>query len=138
MTKRNVKTLWAAALIAVFTAAASPSQAGQVSCKVPFSFTVNSAKTLPLGEYTLTSTGPLGTVLVRGASGAAFSVTNRLESRGESQAKLVFQKYGDTYILRQVWMGDGTGRELPRTRLERELMERKVAGAPERVIVAAR
>jgi hypothetical protein len=77
-------------------------------------------------------------VLVRGASGAAFSVTNRLESRGESQAKLVFHKYGDTYILRQVWMGDGTGRELPRTRLERELMERKVAGAPERVIVAAR
>ena len=32
MTKRNVKTLWAAALIAMFTAAASPSQAGQVSC----------------------------------------------------------------------------------------------------------
>lgn len=138
MTKRNVKTLWAAALIALFTAAASPSQAGQITCKVPFSFTVNSAKALPPGAYTLTATGPLGTVLVRGAGVGAFSVTNRLESRTEDEAKLVFHKYGDTYILRQVWMGGGSGRDLPRTQLERELMERKVAGGPELVIVAAR
>jgi hypothetical protein len=137
MTKRNVKTLWAAALIAMFTAAASPSQAGQVSCKVPFSFAVNSAKTLPPGEYTLSSTGPLGTVLVRGASGGVFSTTNRLESRTETEAKLVFHKYGDTYILRQVWMGNGTGRELPRTQLERDLMERKVAGGLQRIVIVA-
>jgi hypothetical protein len=138
MTKRNVKTLFAAALIALFTAAASPSQAGQVNCRVPFSFAVKSDKTLPPGLYTLTSSGPVGTVLVRGAGGAVFSISNRLESRTDSQAKLVFHKYGDTYILRQVWMGDGTGRELPRTRLERELAERKLAGVPERIVVAAR
>jgi hypothetical protein len=138
MTKRNLKTLFAAALIAMFTAAATPSQAGQINCDVPFSFTVNSSKTLPPGVYTLSSTGPMGTVLVRGATGAAFSVTNRLESRSARDAKLVFHKYGDTYILRQVWMGDGTGRELPRTQLERDLQERKVAVGAERVIVAAR
>ena len=138
MTKRIFKTLWAGALIALFTAVASPSQAGQISAKVPFSFTVNGATELPPGVYTLSTDGPQGTVLVRGASRAAFSITNRLESRGSADAKLVFHKYGDTYILRQVWMGGGSGRELPRGRLERELMERKVAGSTEHVTVAAR
>ena len=137
MTNR-IKTLWAAALIAMFTAAASPTQASQVQCKVPFSFSVNSTKTLPPGDYTLSTTDALGTVLVRGASGAAFSITNRLESRQQENAKLVFHKYGDRYILRQVWLGSGTGRELPRTSLERELMEQKVAGSHELVTIAAR
>ena len=137
MTNR-IKTLWAAALLALFTAAASPIQASQVQCKVPFSFSVNSTKMLPPGDYTLSTTDALGTVLVRGASGAAFSVTNRLESRQQENAKLVFHKYGDRYILRQVWLGGGNGRELPRTRLERELMEQKVAGNYELVTIAAR
>lgn len=137
MTNR-IKTLWAAALIALFTAAASPTQAGQVQVQVPFSFSVNSATTLPPGVYTLATTDVLGTVLVRGASGRAFSITNRLESQQQRDAKLVFHKYGDNYILRQVWMGNGEGRALPRTRLERELMEQKVAGSHELVTIAAR
>jgi hypothetical protein len=136
--RNRIKTLFAVALIAMFTAAASPGQASQVKCDVPFSFSVNSATTLPPGVYTLSTTDALGTVLVRGASGRAFSITNRLESRQQEDAKLVFHKYGDRYILRQVWLGGGTGRALPRTRLERELMEQKVAGSRELVTIAAR
>jgi hypothetical protein len=136
--RNRIKTLWAASLIALFTASASPTQASQVQCQVPFSFSVNSATTLPPGVYTLATTDALGTVLVRGASGRAFSITNRLESRQQRDAKLVFHKYGDNYILRQVWLGNGDGRELPRTRLERELMEQKVAGSRELVTIAAR
>jgi len=137
MTNR-IKTLLAVALIAMFTAAASPGQASQVQCDVPFSFSVNSATTLPPGVYTLATTDALGTVLVRGTTGSAFSITNRLESRQQEDAKLVFHKYGDRYILRQVWLGNGNGRQLPRTRLERELMEQKVAGSRELVTIAAR
>jgi hypothetical protein len=135
--QRFFKSLSAASLIALFTMAASPSQAGQISADVPFSFTVNSSTSLPPGVYTLNSSGT-GTILVRGATGAAFSITNRVETRGQDEAKLVFHKYGDTYILRQVWMGGGVGRELPRPRLERELMERKAAERSQTVTVAAR
>jgi hypothetical protein len=139
MTKRIFKSLSAASLIALFTMAASPSQAGQITAKVPFSFTVNGSTTLPPGDYTL-STGGAGnsTVLISGASKSVFGLTNRLESRGQDESKLVFHKYGDTYILRQVWMGGGSGRELPRSRFERELAERKMAEAAQPVVVAAR
>lgn len=138
MTMRTFKTITAGALLAAFTAAATPSQAGQITAKVPFSFSVNSSAPLPPGDYTLSTTDGLGTVLVRGATGASFSVTNRMDSRGEDTPKLVFHKYGDTYILRQVWMGGGVGRALPRPRLERELQERKVAGTLQPVTVAAK
>jgi len=48
------------------------------------------------------------------------SLTNRLESATENEAKVVFEKDGDEYILKQAWMGGG-GRELllPRTDGER-------------------
>ena len=134
----RIKTLWAAALIALFTTMASPTQASQIECKVPFSFSVNSATTLPPGVYRLSTTGPVGTVMIQGAGRGAFSITNRLESGKQQDVKLVFHKYGDTYILRQVWMGGGDGRELPQSRLERELQERKVAGNLEYVTIAAR
>jgi hypothetical protein len=137
MTKRTFKSLGAASLLALFTAAASPAQAGQITAEVPFSFTVNGGTSLPPGTYTLDTDGK-STVLVRGASRAAFSITNRLEDRGQDECKLVFHKYGDTYILRQVWMGNGVGRELPQSRLERDLRERKLAENKSNVTVAAK
>jgi hypothetical protein len=136
MTNRIFKSLGAASLIALFTVAASPSSAAEISANVPFSFSVNGAD-LPPGVYTLSTGGTQGTVLVRGATGAAFAIGNRLEDRRQDDCKLVFHKYGDTYILRQVWTGGGTGRELPRTQRERDLAERKMAGDAQPVIVAA-
>ena len=137
MTKRIFKSLSAASLVALFMVAASPSQAGEVSADVPFSFTVNGA-TLPPGTYTIATSGPLSSVLVRGNTQSAFAISNRLDTKGQGDCKLVFHKYGDTYILRQIWMGNGSGRELPRPRLERELMEQKVASRAGNVTVAAK
>jgi hypothetical protein len=138
MTKRIFKSLPAVSLLALFMAAASPSQAAEVSADVPFSFTVNGA-TLPPGTYTVSTSGALGSVLVRGATGSAFAISNRLDTNGSDDCKLVFHKYGDTYILRQIWMGGGsTGRELPRPRLERELMEQKAASRTQQVNIAAK
>ena len=136
MTKRIFKSLPAVSLLALFTAAASPSQAGQVSADVPFSFTVNGA-TLPPGTYTLNTSGPLGSVLVRGNTQSAFAITNKLDTNGNDDCKLVFHKYGDTYILREVWMG-GSARALPTPRIERELREQKAASRTEPVTVAAK
>jgi hypothetical protein len=137
MTNRIFRTLGAASLVALFTVAASPSQAGDISAKVPFSFTVNGSKSLPPGQYTLSTSGAVGTMLVRSANDGAFSTTSRLQSRNQDEPKLVFHKYGDTYVLRQVWLGGGVGRELPQSRFERELAERKMTSNIESVTVAA-
>jgi hypothetical protein len=41
-------------------------------------------------------------------------------------SKLEFHRYGDTYFLSAVWVtGNTTGRELFRSRAERELTDRK-------------
>jgi hypothetical protein len=136
MTKRIFKSLSAASLVALFMAVASPSQAGQLSVDVPFTFTVNGA-TLPPGTYTVDTTGPLSSVLVRGNTESAFATSNKLDTNGSYDSKLVFHKYGDTYILRQIWMA-GTARELPRPRLERELMEQKLASRADKVNIAAK
>jgi hypothetical protein len=137
MKTRMFKALFAGALLLSFAAAASANDTSAVTADVPFSFSVSNSAPLPPGQYRLSSDG-LGMLLVRGASGgAAFSVSNGLRTRGQDQPKLVFHKYGDAYVLRQVWTGGGEGRQLPLTRLERELQERKTADAHEVVTIAA-
>ena len=42
------------------------------------------------------------------------------------ETKLVFHRYGDQYVLREVWTGEGVGRELPESRFEREVLEEAV------------
>ena len=137
MTKSIFKSIPAVALLALFATAASPSQAADLTADVPFSFSVNGA-TLPPGTYTVGASGALGSVIVRGSTGSALALSNRLDTNGNSDCKLVFHKYGDTYILRQIWTGGGVARELPRPRQERELMEQKVASQKQQVIVAAK
>ena len=51
-------------------------------------------------------------------------MTNRVDSSTETDAKLVFNKYGDQYVLREAWMGDGSARELPESSFERGLKEK--------------
>ena len=118
MTKQLLKGLCASFVAVVFAALSVPVEAAQVECKIPFSFTVN-GKTLPEGSYRVSTTA--GALLIRGFSNGAFALTNPVESNKPGAARLVFHKYGDQYILRQVWMGGSSGRELPQPRLERTL-----------------
>lgn len=121
--------------IAALALAPAPARADTIRCQVPFSFTVH-GKTLPPGQYTFSDDASV--LLVRGLNDGVVNLTNRLESPTEEQAKVVFEKDGDDYILKQAWMGDGTGRELllPKTSQEHRRSARN--GEDERVVVAAR
>ncbi len=138
MTKQLLKGFWAASLVAVLAVVAVPAQAAEIRCQIPFSFTVN-GKTLPAGTYSVSSEVAQGALFVRGFSHAAVVLSNSIASTKDTAAKLVFHKYGDQYILRQAWMGGGSGRELPESRLERTLaraaQDRKVASSFERVVI---
>jgi len=110
-------------------------RADTIRCQVPFSFTVH-GKTLPPGEYTFSDDASV--LLVRGFGQGAVNLTNRLESSTEEQAKVVFEKDGDDYILTQAWMGDGSGRELMLPKTNGEHRRSAQNGEVERVTIAAR
>ena len=105
--------LAAAIPVAVLALIPVPARADAIECQIPFSFVVR-GKTLPPGRYTFSDESQA--LLVRGYSDGAVSLTNRLESPTENEAKAVFDKDGDEYILREAWMGGGVGRELLRPR----------------------
>ena len=105
--------LAAAIPVAVLALIPVPARADAIQCQIPFSFVVR-GKTLPPGRYTFSDESQA--LLVRGYTDGAVSLTNRLESPTENEAKAVFDKDGDEYILREAWMGGGVGRELLRPR----------------------
>ena len=109
--------LAAAIPVAVLALIPVPARADAIECQIPFSFVVR-GKTLPPGRYTFSDESQA--LLVRGYSDGAVSLTNRLESPTENEAKAVFDKDGDEYILREAWMGGGVGRELLRPRADAE------------------
>lgn len=139
MKKQILRGVCAASLVGALAVLSVPAEAAEISAKIPFSFDVN-GKTLPPGTYRVSTQAAQGALLVRGFNDGVFVLATSMESSRDSDAKLVFHKYGDRYILRQAWLGSGRGRQLPQSRLERELakMERggKLASTFERVVIA--
>ena len=138
MTRKMTQVAGLGLMVAVLAGSATTVQAADVRAQVPFSFTV-SGKTLAPGTYTLNSTGS-GGLLVRSERGnGAVALTIALSNTREKGAKLVFHKYGEEYVLRQVWSGYGTGREIPAGRHGRELMQAarqgKAVASVERVVI---
>jgi len=92
MTKQLLKGLWAVSLVAALAAVSAPVEAAEITCKIPFSFTV-SGKTLPPGPYRVSNNQ--GVLFIRGFGRGVFVQTLGLESLKDRDAKLVFHKYGD-------------------------------------------
>jgi hypothetical protein len=99
--------------------APAPVAAADIRANVPFSFTVDK-KVLPPGTYNVTNSAA-HSLLIRGFSTGAVILSQPTDSATSTSPKLVFHRYGDEYILREVWMGSGSGHKLPETRREREL-----------------
>jgi len=91
-----------------------------VTANVPFDFMIG-GRTVHAGQYVIDQ--GQGLVAVKSESGRviAYAIGGALVSPLDvSQTKLVFHRYGDKYFLWQVWR-DGAGREIPKTKREREL-----------------
>ena len=96
-----------------------------VVANVPFDFTIN-GKTLPAGEYVISSVGTSNTVLSinnRDKHAAMLAMPIRCESAEASEkTKLVFNHRGSRYFLKQIWVrGYKAGREFPQGALESEV-----------------
>ncbi len=112
-----------------------------MSASVPFDFSVD-GKYLPAGNYQVREISQSATLIT--SRDGHFNVLGVYANAGPSQAdetKLVFDKVGDHYFLRQIWTAArGQGLEIPESKLEKELEASNFgnSGGAETVIVALR
>jgi hypothetical protein len=136
MTKKILDIL--AGLILLF-AVAAPLQAGSIlnhemTVTVPFEFAVGD-KLLPAGDYTVQLNPERGTVVLRcEGQKPLMLLTARKESRSAPQrGKLVFQRYGTSFFLNEVWSQDNnTGQTLAPSAREKEMAREK---QPQQILV---
>ena len=129
MTKKILDIL--AGLILLF-AMVAPLQAGSIlnhemTVTVPFEFAVGD-KLLPAGDCTVQLNPERGTVVLRGEGQKPLMLlTARKESRSAPQGgKLVFQRYGTSFFLNEVWSQDNsTGQTLAPSAREKEMAREK-------------
>jgi hypothetical protein len=132
MSKEVVKGLAKFGLLVVMTmiAAVAPTKAQSLEYKltanIPFDFTVGEKK-LMAGEYSVhRAQQSAGDLIIVISSADGHSNVTRLTftttRNAEDKARLVFHRYGEEYFLSEIWpAGALAGRELPKSRSEREL-----------------
>ena len=125
MYKHAYQVLLALPLFAGLMVPASQAQS-MLRADIPFDFVVGD-KRLPSGEYHVKQMSP-GAMLIQSkdARSSAFVLTGTAQAGKISDVgKLVFNRYGDQYFLSKIWAASSyTGRQLPKSRLEREVAQR--------------
>ena len=151
---KGVTMLVSIVALAFVTALVSNAQTRtrQVRANVPFDFVVGD-KTLAAGNYTVATASSNSTeaVSIRSSDGRqnAIRLTNAvIENARTRPARLVFNRYGNTYFLTQVWAaGSSEGRELRKSKAEHSAeielaknassSELAQSGGPETVTIVA-
>jgi hypothetical protein len=121
-TKLSIVAL--AVLLSVVATGTCYAQQTTLAVKIPFAFQAGD-HTLPAGEYRVESalTGTKVIQLLRQVDGDAVIafVTMTVDSRnGHPDAELIFNCYGQTRFLSQIWTGDGEGRQLIKSNREKQ------------------
>ena len=93
--------LVAALAFAPVTASLHAQMANRVQVNVPFDFQ-NGSEVLPAGVYTLTAGSHFLTIQGHNIGGLALSMVDD-SGKTPTTGKVVFQRYGDKYFLREVW-----------------------------------
>jgi hypothetical protein len=99
-----------------------------VKAKIPFDFNAGSQH-YSAGQYSVNAISPLALAIVGQGSKSGLVISRGAESSSASAStKLIFHQYGTSYFLYQIWVeGENSGRELPTTRVEKELASNATA-----------
>jgi hypothetical protein len=121
---------------------------GRVSANIPFDFMVG-GKEFKAGKYSVSrlfASSTSDTLILRRADNgeaANFNV-NSVSGKGDTQARLIFRRYGNQYFLAQVFDGESSeGYGLLKSKAEREAAKKhdtitQNAAGPDVVTVVAR
>ena len=123
-------------------AVATQAQAGgrtPLIATIPFDFNVGNQK-LPAGEYMVRVIGSDENILqISNIDGRKRVVllTRPVPGKIQDNAKLVFNRYGDTYFFVQAWTpGLSTGMQALKSRAERNLVRELAGVKPETKVIA--
>jgi hypothetical protein len=123
--KRRARIIVALAiLLALYVGSTANADAFSLRTYIPFEFTAGRT-TLPPGNYALNRLdGSQGIFLLRSAGHGVFLVSHEAISGDTPEgARMVFNRYGERYFLREVWLSASRGYPLPETIEERELVK---------------
>ena len=137
--KRNVfgalMTLIVASAIAIPVAHAQTS----MTANVPFAFSAGD-KQLPSGAYEVRDVGRATLIATRDGENKVLGIYQYAGPAKVGETKLVFDKVGDSYFLRQIWTSaHGQGLQLPESKLEKEIQasNRDSSGSGEETVIVA-
>ena len=126
MQKYAYQVLTALTLVAWLMVPATHAQSIMLKADIPFNFVVGDTQ-LQSGEYHVKQLRP-GVIQLQGkvTSSSATVLTMSTQARQlPDVGKLVFNRYGDQYFLSKIWApSSNSGRELPKSHLEREVAQR--------------
>jgi hypothetical protein len=137
MKKELLKGLTMFVLVTVFALAtavvsAKAQSANRVVATIPFEFSVG-YKPMPAGDYSVQSVSTsISALMIKSADGktAAVRLSNETGRSKNTEARLVFHRYGERYFLVEVWNGtDSTGRRLLKSK-EESAIENELASLP--------
>lgn len=123
--KRQALAVAVALLLSIVTADECYGQWPGLVVNIPFAFQVEN-KMLPAGAYRIEAvpTGDGYVHKIRQIDGDAYTIvlTTIVDSKnGKSEPQLIFKQYGKSYILFQIWTGEGRGRQLFKAEREKKL-----------------
>ena len=113
-----------------------------LSADVPFAFSIN-GKAMPAGQYDVREAGSRATIIeTKDGSAHVLGIYSYAGENSTQANKLVFDKVGDHYFLREVWTSaSGQGLSVPTSQMEKEELasSRELGnGGAQTVIVALR
>ena len=126
MYKHAYQVLTALTLVAWLMVPVTQAQSIMLKADIPFDFVVGD-KRLPSGEYLVKSLHQKATQIqsTDARSSAIVLTTGMQAAKISNTGKLVFNRYGDQYFLSKIWVpSSDMGRQLPKSRFEREVAQR--------------
>jgi hypothetical protein len=106
--------------VAMVSTSQAFAQGGEMRVNVPFAFN-NGSQVMPAGVYKV-SIQSQHVIMLSGYSRSGFVTANPESGRAAAKGKLIFQRYGNEYFLREVWPAESnTGEKCTKSKLEREV-----------------
>jgi len=129
MKKLFLFSLLAAFVLVIAASLSAQSNGCPVRANIPFDFDAGSTH-FSAGEYDVSAIDSQGALAIVGRDSESALVNSRRaqSSSPSARTKLIFHQYGGSYFLYQIWVeGESSGRELPKTKLEKELASNATA-----------
>jgi hypothetical protein len=129
MKKLFLFSLLGAFVLVIAASLSAQSNGCPVRANIPFDFDAGSTH-FSAGEYDVSAIDSQGALAIVGRDSESALVNSRRAQSSSPAAgtKLIFHQYGGSYFLYQIWVeGESSGRELPKTKLEKELVSNATA-----------